>query len=167
MENLIVKRVTVTGVHSLSDPFASQHSRKESGLSFVRLRSRHQYSSSQYCQILRWSWLCVSRFFISSFYLYDESEHFALFRLYHSFVLFCGCPCSRCVTSYRRSLSLRRTVGDGVWVSSFLKSAPVCICGTSFRLSWYDSWFRSFPAGGMWSAGPSISRFHFLSEFQF
>ena len=33
---------------------------------------------------------------------YGESEHFALRRLYHSLLLFGGCPCSRCV-AYPRS----------------------------------------------------------------
>ena len=32
----------------------------------------------------------------------DETEHFALRRLYDSLMLFGGCPCSRCV-AYRRS----------------------------------------------------------------
>ena len=40
--------------------------------------------------------------FVSPFCLYDESEHFALRRLYHSFVFIGGCPCSRCV-AYRLS----------------------------------------------------------------
>ena len=38
---------------------------------------------------------------LSSIRLYDESEHFALHRLYHSLVLFGGCPCSRGVVHRR------------------------------------------------------------------
>ena len=32
--------------------------------------------------------------FVSSFRLYDESGHFALRRLNHFFVFFCGCQCA-------------------------------------------------------------------------
>ena len=34
---------------------------------------------------------CCTVFFVSYFSLYDESEHFSLRRMYHSFVFFCGC----------------------------------------------------------------------------
>ena len=80
--------------------------------------------------------------FVSSFRLYDESEHFALRRLYHSFVLFCGCPCSWCAAD-RRSYHC-----VDVWASSFSMSVPVCTCETSPRKPWFDFWFRSSPVAG-------------------
>ena len=46
--------------------------------------------------------VCFSIFLYLHFCLYDETEHSALRRLYHSFMLFGGCPCSRWV-AYRRS----------------------------------------------------------------
>ena len=46
--------------------------------------------------------LCFTIFLYLLFGLYDETEHFALRRLYHSFMLFGGRPCFRCI-AYRRS----------------------------------------------------------------
>ena len=65
--------------------------------------------------------------FVSPFCLYDETEHFALKR------------------SISSELLLRRTVGDGVWASSFSMSVPACTCEMSPRQPWFDYWFRSSP----------------------
>ena len=65
---------------------------------FFLHRSRRRCSSS-HCRL---SLRVFHDLFVSSFCLCDETEHFALRRLYHSFMLFGGCPCSRSI-AYRRS----------------------------------------------------------------
>ena len=71
--------------------------------------------------------------FVSSFCLYDETEHFPLRRQYHSFLLLGEWPCSRCI-AYRRSYCCAKqseTVFEQIvfrcqFLPVFVKRRPSC-----------------------------------------
>ena len=86
-------------------------------------------------------------------------------RLYHSFMLFGGCSCSRCI-AYRRShccVEQSETVFEVVFRCQFL---PVCV---KRRPSFPDTIldFGRFLLMECNQLSQFFSRFHFLSRFQF